>query len=257
MRCRAGGGRLAGPAASVRAGRAADRAADGRSLAARLRRGAAVGAGRRRAARGRAARRRSRGSASSTPAPRPAARPATCSSGSPGPADVTALDVSGAAACPGARQPRAARARRRDVRAGDAGEPAAWWDGRPYDRILLDVPCSATGVIRRHPDIKVLRRAGDIPALARRQAGTAARRPGACSRPGGTLLYTSCSVLRAENEGVVRGFLAAHPGGRGPDGRPDPRAGPPDPAGAGPGYLVLPGEAGMDGFYYACLRKRP
>ena len=77
----------------------------------------------------------------------------------------------------------------------------------PFDRVLLDVPCSATGVIRRHPDIKILRRAKDIPALARRQAALleAAWR---VLRPGGRLLYTSCSVLAAENERVVDGIPA-------------------------------------------------
>ena len=58
---------------------------------------------------------------------------------------------------------------RATLQAGDAGEPAAWWDGRPFDRILLDAPCSATGVIRRNPDIKLLRRPGDIAALAARR----------------------------------------------------------------------------------------
>ena len=104
------------------------------------------------------------------------------------------------------------------VMAGDVTQPQAWWDGRPFDRILLDVPCSATGVIRRHPDIKLLRRARDIPALAQRQADMLAAAWGLL-RPGGTLLYTSCSVLRAEDEGVIEEFLAT---GRRCDG-PDPR----------------------------------
>ena len=94
--------------------------------------------------------------------------------------------------------------------AGDALRPDGWWDGRPYDRILLDVPCSATGVIRRHPDIKLLRRPGDLKPLVRRQrAMLEALWP--LLRPGGRLLYTSCSVLKAENAGVVRAFLAATP----------------------------------------------
>ena len=123
-----------------------------------------------------------------------------------GRADVTALDVSEA---------RLGRVRENlgrlgleaRVMAGDVTQPRAWWDGRPFDRILLDVPCSATGVIRRHPDIKVLRRARDIPALAHRQADMLAAAWGLL-RPGGTLLYTSCSVLQAEDEGVIEGFLA-------------------------------------------------
>jgi 16S rRNA (cytosine967-C5)-methyltransferase len=137
--------------------------------------------------------------------------------------------------------------------AGDVAEPAAWWDGRPFDRVLLDVPCSATGVIRRHPDIKVLRRQKDIAALARQQARLLAAAWGLV-RPGGRLLYTSCSVLAAENERVVAAFLATHPGAS--DLTPGLTAGwPARPPDAGPGYQVLPGEAAMDGFYYACLAK--
>jgi len=141
-----------------------------------------------------------------------------------------------------------------DVRVGDAGVPAGWWDGRPYDRILLDVPCSATGVIRRHPDIKLLRRARDIPALARRQSSLLHAGWGMLA-PGGLLLYTSCSVLRQEDEGVVSGFLARHPDAIDVTAE---RTGdwPPHPGFEGPGYLVRPGEAGMDGFYYACLIKQ-
>jgi 16S rRNA (cytosine967-C5)-methyltransferase len=168
-----------------------------------------------------------------------------------GRADVSALDVSEA---------RLGRVRenlerlglKARVMAGDIARPQAWWDGRPFDRILLDVPCSATGVIRRHPDIKVLRRARDIPALAHRQAEMLAAAWGLL-RPGGTLLYTSCSVLRAEDEGVIEGFLAST------DDAADLTAGRtegwPDRAAAGPGRLVQSGEADMDGFYYACLGK--
>jgi len=171
-----------------------------------------------------------------------------------GPCDLTALDVSEA---------RLARVRgslarlglAADVRVGDAGEPGTWWDGRPYDRILLDVPCSATGVIRRHPDIKLLRRARDIPALARGQ-GRLLAAAWRLLAPGGTLLYTSCSVLKAENQAVVGAFLAATPEAR--DVTAELAVGwPPRPPAAGAGYAILPGEAGMDGFYYACLRKHP
>jgi len=171
-----------------------------------------------------------------------------------GQADVTALDVSEA---------RLARVRENldrlgltaRVCAGDVLQPAAWTDGRPFDRILLDVPCSATGVIRRHPDIKLLRRARDIPALARRQAAMLKAAWGLLAE-GGVLLYTSCSVLRAENEAVIAEFLA---GTADADDCTRERTGgwPPRPPGSGPGYQVLPGEADMDGFYYACLRKRP
>lgn len=171
-----------------------------------------------------------------------------------GPCDVTALDLSEARL----RRVRESLARlglEAEVRTGDAGDPGGWWDGRPYDRILLDVPCSATGVIRRHPDIKVLRRAGDIPPLARRQAQLL-RAVWGLLAPGGTLLYTSCSVLRAENEAVVGSFLADTPGAEDRTAQAT-RDWPPRPPGAGPGYLVRPGEAGMDGFYYACLTRHP
>ena len=169
-----------------------------------------------------------------------------------GQAEVTALDVS---------EPRLARVQENLDRLGlqarlvaaDVENVRGWWDGRPYDRVLLDVPCSATGVIRRHPDIKILRRAKDIPALARKQGNLLTAAWGVV-KPGGRLLYTSCSVLAAENERVVAGFLGATADAR--DLTPElTRQWPARPPGAGPGYQVLPGEAGMDGFYYACLGK--
>jgi len=171
-----------------------------------------------------------------------------------GPCRLTALDVS-ESRLGRVRDSLARLGLEAEVRAGDAGDPAGWWDGQPYDRILLDVPCSASGVIRRHPDIKVLRRARDVPALARRQAQLLRAAWGLLA-PGGTLLYTSCSVLRAENEAVVGAFLAATPAAvdRTPEAT---RAWPARPGAAGPGYQVRPGEAGMDGFYYACLTKSP
>ena len=131
---------------------------------------------------------------------------------------------------------------------GDASRPTTWWDGVPYDRILLDAPCSATGVIRRHPDIKLLRRETDIAALAdRQQAMLATLWP--LLRPGGRLLYATCSVLQSENEQVVAAFLTARP-----EAREQPimadwgRA-------MAHGRQILPGEDGMDGFYYAALAK--
>ncbi len=168
-----------------------------------------------------------------------------------GQAEVTALDVS---------QARLVRVQENLDRLGlkahllaaDLENTRGWWDGRPYDRVLLDVPCSATGVIRRHPDIKVLRRAKDVPALARRQANLLAAAWNVV-KPGGRLLYTSCSVLAAENEQVVGAFLNRNTG---TDLTPElTRAWPARPASAGPGYQVLPGESDMDGFYYACLAK--
>ena len=130
----------------------------------------------------------------------------------------------------------------------DAADPAAWWDGTPFARILLDAPCSATGVIRRHPDIRALRRPTDIAALAARQhALLTALWP--LLADGGRLLYATCSVLRAENDEVVAAFIADHD---------DARIEAID-AGWGRqtefGRQILPGQDGMDGFYYACLRK--
>ncbi|HET6631716.1 MAG TPA: 16S rRNA (cytosine(967)-C(5))-methyltransferase RsmB [Rhodanobacteraceae bacterium] len=130
---------------------------------------------------------------------------------------------------------------------GDAGA-RDWWDGRPFQRILLDAPCSATGVIRRHPDIKLHRRASDIPALAAAQAQLLANLWPMLA-PGGRLLYATCSVLRAENEAVLMPFLAANR---------DARAATPD-CGvgrrAGPGWQFLPGDDGVDGMFYAVLEK--
>ncbi|MGH8125644.1 MAG: 16S rRNA (cytosine(967)-C(5))-methyltransferase RsmB [Rhodanobacteraceae bacterium] len=135
-----------------------------------------------------------------------------------------------------------------DVRIGDAGEPARWWDGTPFDRILLDAPCSATGVIRRHPDIKLHRRETDIAQLAREQARLlAALWP--LLVPGGRFVYATCSVLHEENQHVVAAWLHARR-----DARPLPCE---LPAGrtAGSGWQILPGEGGLDGMFYAVLRK--
>jgi 16S rRNA (cytosine967-C5)-methyltransferase len=133
--------------------------------------------------------------------------------------------------------------------AGDARQPADWWDGVPYDRILLDAPCSATGVIRRHPDIKLLRRDRDIAALADQQH-TLLASLWPLLRPEGRLLYATCSVLRQENEQVVEGFLVNQP-----DAEEQPIIAPWGRSLAH-GRQILPGEAGMDGFYYALLVKR-
>jgi 16S rRNA (cytosine967-C5)-methyltransferase len=133
---------------------------------------------------------------------------------------------------------------------GDAGRPDEWWDGRPYDRILVDAPCTATGVIRRHPDIKILRRESDVGRLVRRQLEIL-ERTWQLLLPGGRLLYATCSVFREENQSQVAEFLA-----RTADAEPvmlelEEGLG----VEAGPGRQILPGDAGMDGFYYACLRK--
>ncbi len=137
---------------------------------------------------------------------------------------------------------------------GDVLEPAAWWDDEPFDSILLDAPCSATGVIRRHPDIRFLRREQDIAALAERQrAMLDTLWP--MLKPGGRLLYATCSVLRAENHAVVDTFLAAYPDANLVE-VPDSVVADAVP-GDGPGWQWLPGAADTDGFYYALIEKRP
>ena len=136
---------------------------------------------------------------------------------------------------------------------GDASTPQTWWDGTAFDAILLDAPCSATGVIRRHPDIKLLRRATDIAPLARLQRRLLDSLWPLLA-PGGRLLYVTCSVLAAENDDVLRPFIEATT-----DAQEDValqnnnirdlmqrKA---------CGFQVLPGTAEMDGFYYACLER--
>jgi 16S rRNA (cytosine967-C5)-methyltransferase len=142
------------------------------------------------------------------------------------------------------------------VMIGDAKNPAAWWDGRPFDRILLDLPCSGTGVIRRHPDIKLLRRPDDIPRFAAQQAALL-RSSFALLAPGGRLVYASCSVLRAENAAVVGEFMDTEPFAG--DVTESARLLLPGwlPAqDAEPGCALASGAADADGFYYACLEKR-
>jgi 16S rRNA (cytosine967-C5)-methyltransferase len=139
---------------------------------------------------------------------------------------------------------------------GDAAKPEAWWDRQPFDRILLDVPCSATGVIRRHPDIKLLRRAEDIPVLAQRQSELLTA-TWSLLRPGGRLLYASCSILRVETSGVVGSFLAHTREARDVTAQVlrelNVDAGVQEPT--LPGHAIATGTGGMDGFYYACLEK--
>ena len=99
---------------------------------------------------------------------------------------------------------------RAEIRIGDARAPEQWWDGRAYERILADVPCSASGVVRRHPDVKWLRRASDIALFAERQRGILAALWRLLA-PGGKLLYATCSVLPQENEALVAAFIAGEP----------------------------------------------
>lgn len=135
--------------------------------------------------------------------------------------------------------------------AADAAQPAdTTWGAVAYDRILLDAPCSATGVMRRHPDIRLLRRESDIPALAERQAALLdALWP--CLAVGGRLLYATCSLLPQENAAQIDAFLARHA---------DARALKlPITTGstAGEGVQLLPGIDDSDGFFYAALCKLP
>ena len=134
--------------------------------------------------------------------------------------------------------------------AADGRDTGAWWDGRPFQRILLDAPCSATGVIRRHPDIKLTRKPEDIPALAQLQ-GELLDALWPTLAPGGILLYATCSVLPMENSETIAAFLA-----RTTDAQEVAIAGE---FGLQPahGRQLLPQLDGHDGFYYAKLFKRP
>ena len=129
----------------------------------------------------------------------------------------------------------------------DATAIATWWDGNSFDRILLDAPCSATGVIRRHPDIRWLRKPADIQTLTELQAKIFDAM-WAILKPGGTLVYATCSILPAENTEQVARFLSRHN-----DAVLSPlREGETKTV---PGWQILPGEQQMDGFYYARLVK--
>jgi 16S rRNA (cytosine967-C5)-methyltransferase len=128
------------------------------------------------------------------------------------------------------------------ARVADAGDPDRWWDGRSFDRILLDAPCSASGVVRRHPDIKWLRREADLGDFAREQARLLAALWRVLGRDG-KLLYATCSVFPEENGAVVDAFLAR---------RPDARRLPLPELGDG---QLLPDDE-HDGFFYALLEKR-
>ncbi|MEW6165885.1 MAG: 16S rRNA (cytosine(967)-C(5))-methyltransferase RsmB [Pseudomonadota bacterium] len=130
------------------------------------------------------------------------------------------------------------------VQVADARDRAAWWDGRPFDRILADVPCSASGVARRHPDIKWLRRVADVAGFAQTQAAILDALWPALA-PGGKMLYCTCSVFPEENGEQVRAFVARHADARRlPTGGPDPE-------------LQLLPTPDHDGFYYALLEKAP
>jgi 16S rRNA (cytosine967-C5)-methyltransferase len=134
------------------------------------------------------------------------------------------------------------------LHAADAAKPEAWWDGSAYQRILLDAPCTATGVIRRHPEIKWLRSPRQVDAAARLQQRLL-QQLWPLLDTGGILLYATCSVLKVENSRQIEGFLADHPDAELIDipaewGRD-----------TGTGRQILPGKRDMDGFFYARLRK--
>jgi len=132
---------------------------------------------------------------------------------------------------------------------GDAANPDSWWDDQQFDCILADVPCSTTGVVRRHPDIKVRRNTDDLRRLTAIQSNII-EGLWPLLRSGGKLLYVTCSILAAENEGQISTFLARHADAATvalslPVGIPRKL-----------GIQLLPGQQGMDGFYYACLQKK-
>lgn len=131
-----------------------------------------------------------------------------------------------------------------EVKQGDGRHPQAWCGDRQFDRILLDAPCSATGVIRRHPDIKWLRRDRDIAELAALQRDIL-EASWTRLKPGGTLLYATCSVLPEENEAQIAAFLSRHT-----DALAEPL-----PGGNAHGLQLFPTVEGGDGFFYAKLVK--
>jgi 16S rRNA (cytosine967-C5)-methyltransferase len=155
-----------------------------------------------------------------------------------GPLDLVALDISAERlALVGSNLRRLGL--EATLLAGDATEPATWWDGRPFDRILVDAPCTATGVIRRHPDIKLLRRAEDVAGFVSRQR-LLLDRLWPLLAPVGQLLYSTCSLLRAENQALAGDFLASGLARL-------------EPATPAPGLQLLPGDRDTDGFYYGLM----
>ena len=163
--------------------------------------------------------------------------------------DVTALDID-ARRCQRIAQNLQRLGLQARIVVGDAARPEDWWDGRPYDGILLDAPCTASGIVRRHPDVRWLRRPTDIGQLAAIQARLlAALWP--LLRPGGRLVYCTCSVFREEGERQVQTFVARHT-----DAALMPSPGHLLPQG-GTGATVLPDNLTRehDGFYYALLEK--
>lgn len=166
-------------------------------------------------------------------------------------AEVTALDVD-PQRCERIHQTLDRLGLKARVVAADAGQPAAWWDGQPFDAILLDAPCTASGIVRRHPDVRWLRRESDIAALAAIQARLLATL-WPLLRPGGRLLYCTCSVFKAEGEQQITAFVAHNT-----DAVLRPAPGHLLPQTVRKGSTVPDNETGdHDGFYYALLEKQP
>ena len=138
---------------------------------------------------------------------------------------------------------------RGQVQCGDAAQPDDWWDGKLFQRILADVPCSASGVVRRHPDIKWLRRPSDIAGFAQQQS-LILNALWRLLESGGKLLYATCSIFEQENQQVINEFLRQHEDAQ----QLDTRQLPPSQSGLHPGQL-LPNDQ-HDGFFYALLQKR-
>lgn len=165
-------------------------------------------------------------------------------------ADVTALDID-ARRCERIRQNLARLGLQAQILVADAAQPDEWWDGRPYDAILLDAPCTASGIVRRHPDVRWLRRPGDVAQLAAIQERLL-ETLWPLLAPGGRLLYCTCSVFRAEGDTRMQTFLAHHT-----DARLMPSPGHLLPQNKASG-TVLPDNLlrEHDGFYYALLEKQ-
>ncbi len=164
-------------------------------------------------------------------------------------ADVTALDID-ARRCQRIEQNLARLGLAARVKVGDAGEPAGWWDGRLFDGILLDAPCTASGVVRRHPDVRWLRRPGDIERLAAEQTRLL-RVLWPLLRPGGRLVYCTCSVFRSEGDNQIQTFVTHHK-----EARAMPSPGHLLPT-SGDGETAMPDNLNgeHDGFFYAILQK--
>lgn len=135
------------------------------------------------------------------------------------------------------------------VLVGDGRKPEQWWNGQPFDRILLDAPCSATGILRRQPDIRLLREAADLKALRALQSGLLTQL-WRLLKPGGKLLYSTCSVMRQENEQIVEAFLQQQADAEAEDLHVEWGIR------AGAGRQLLPTAEQHDGFYFARLHKR-